>query len=104
MPKTLKTSVYFKLQNKNKHIKTELITIFEYLEKNVCTASMLSDATGIKQKNITRYKRDLEKQNLLREVYKDYCKLTGFKAWYITAKPDLLPKSNQTKIVFYESK
>ena len=46
--------------DKDTHFKNEMQTIFSYLKNNVCTASMLSDATGIKQKNITRYKRDLE--------------------------------------------
>ena len=39
-------------QSKDNKFKTELKTIFEYLKENVCTASMLSEATGVKQKNI----------------------------------------------------
>lgn len=85
-------------QSKGKKFVTELKTIFYYLKENVCTASMLSEATGIKQKNITRHKRDLEKSGLLCEVYKKHCKLTGFKAWYITTNPELIPTNNQTKL------
>lgn len=85
-------------QNKSNKFKTELKTIFHYLKDNVCTASMLSEVTGVKQKNICRYKRDLEKRGLLVEVYKAYCKTTGFKAWYITTNPDLIPSSKQTKL------
>ena len=86
------------LQSKDNQFKNELQTIFEYLKYNVCTASMLSEATGIKQKNICRYKRDLEKIGLLFEVNKTNCKTTGFKAYYITTNPELIPLSNQTKL------
>lgn len=85
-------------QSKSNKFKTELKTIFEYLKRKICTASMLSEATGIKQKNICRYKRDLEKRGLLVEVNKTNCKTTGFKAWYITTNPDLIPSSKQTKL------
>jgi hypothetical protein len=52
---------------------------------------MVSFATGIPQKNITRYKRDLEKAGKLFEVEKKLCKQTGFRAWYLTTNPDLFP-------------
>lgn len=61
-------------------------TIFKYLQKHTATASMVSKATGIPQKNITRYKRDLELRGLLYEVEKKLCKVTGFKAWYLSTK------------------
>ena len=85
-------------QSKDNQFKNELQTIFEYLKVNVCTASMLSEATGIKQKNICRYKRDLERGGLLCEVYKNFCKTTGFKAYYITTNSELIPTNNQTKL------
>lgn len=78
-------------QSKDTQFKNELTTIFQYLQENVCTASMLSEATGIKQKNICRYKRDLEAQGHLKELYRNYCKTTGFKAWYITADKTKFP-------------
>lgn len=62
----------------------QLQTIFQYLQENIATASMVADATGIYQKNICRYKRDLEKAGQLWEIAKDTCKKTGFKAWYLT--------------------
>ena len=65
----------------------QLQTIFEYLQKNVATASMIADATGISQKNICRYKRDLEKAGRLWETEKKACKKTGFKAYYLTTDP-----------------
>ncbi len=99
MNKTTSTPDYsLNSQSKDNQFKTELKTIFEYLKEKVCTASMLSEATGVKQKNICRYKRDLEQQGLLKELYKTYCKVTGFKAWYITTNPELFPKSNQIKL------
>ena len=64
--------------------KTQLQTILYYLQDHTSTASMISKATGIPQKNITRYKADLEKKGLLKEVIKRKCKVTGFSAWYLS--------------------
>lgn len=69
----------------------QLQTIFQYLQENVATASMVADATGIYQKNICRYKRDLEKAGRLWEIVKATCKKTGFKAWYLTTNPTKAP-------------
>lgn len=74
---------------------TQLKTIFHYLQKHTATASMTAEATGIPQKSICRYKRDLEKRGLLCEVRKGFCELTKFRAWYLTTNPELFPKSNQ---------
>lgn len=82
-------------QGKVKQFRTQLKTIFEYLKENTATASMVTEYTGVPQKSICRYKRDLEKQNLLNEVEKKLCMVTGFRAWYLTTNPDLFPKSNQ---------
>ena len=68
---------------------SQLKTIFHYLKENIATASMISKKTGIPQKCITRYKRDLEKKNLLFELYKKECKVTGFKAWYLTTNKEI---------------
>ena len=64
-------------------------TIFAYLYKNIATATMVSDATGIPQKSICRYKRDFEKNGVLWELYKRPCKNTGFLAWYLTTNTEL---------------
>jgi hypothetical protein len=99
MNKTNATPDYsLTVQSKDTQFQTELKTIFEYLKNKVCTASMVAEATGIKQKNICRYKRDLEQHGLLKELYKTYCKTTGFKAWYLTTNSELFAKSNQTKL------
>ncbi|MCA6438158.1 MAG: hypothetical protein ACK5QC_16490 [Bacteroidota bacterium] len=86
------------LHDKDNHFQNEVQTIFSYLKENVCTASMLSDVTGVKQKNICRYKRDLEKAGLLKELFKARCKTTGFKAWYITCNELLFPMNKQLKL------
>ena len=62
--------------------------MFHYLQRNTATASMVSAATGIPQKNICRYKRDLEKTGRLWEIEKKLCKQTAFKAWYLTTNPE----------------
>jgi len=82
-------------QGKVKQIQNQKKTIFEYLKLHTATASMVAEATGVPQKSICRYKRDLEKQGLLYEVEKKLCCLTGFRAWYLTTNPELFPKSNQ---------
>jgi len=81
-----------KCQDKDSHFRGQLATIFEYLQNNVATASMVTADTGIPQKCITRYKRDLEKAGKLWEVEKKPCRKTGFKAWYLTTNPDKAPK------------
>lgn len=82
-------------EGKDNYFKNQSKTIFHYLQENVATASMVSDATGIPQKNITRYKRDLELSGRLCEIEKRKCEKTGFKAWYLTTNPDLFPSNNQ---------
>jgi hypothetical protein len=71
-------------QAKDKHQLKQVKTIFEYWQNHIATASMVSNATGIPQKNICRYKRDLEKAGQLFEICKTICRHTGFRAWYCT--------------------
>ena len=85
-------------QNKDKVSTSQLKTIFNYLQSHTATASMVADATGVPQKSICRYKRDLQKKGLLYEVKKGFCELTKFRAWYLTTNPDLFPMSNQLKL------
>ena len=87
-----------KRQDKSNTRQTQLQTIFRYLQKHSATASMVTDATGIPQKCITRYKRDLEKAGRLWEIEKKQCKKTGFKAWYLTTNPDNAPKHLLTQL------
>lgn len=89
-----------KRQGKGNNHTTQLKTIFQYLKDNVATATMVYEATGVPQKCITRYKRDLEKLGLLAEVKRQRCKITNCWAWYITTNQNLFPKSNQCKFDF----
>ena len=88
----------FSSQSKSKSHQTQKQTIFEYLSKHIATASMVTAATGVPQKCITRYKRDLEKTGQLWEMFKKGCQETGFKAWYLTTDPDKAPKQSQLKM------
>ena len=78
---------------------SQLKIIHEYLQDYTATASMVSDATGIPQKNICRFKRSLERDGRLWEIEKKLCERTGFKAWYLSTNPDLAPAYlNQLKL------
>ena len=74
--------------------KAQKNAIFLYLKEHTATASMVSDATGIPHKNICRYKRDLEIAGRLWEIEKKSCKITGFKAWYLTTDKDKVKHLN----------
>ena len=87
-----------KRQGKDTDFKSQLKTILQYLQKHIATASMVSAATGIPQKNIYRYKRDLEKAGQLWEIEKKLSKLTGYKSWYLTITPKQTPFNNQLKL------
>ncbi|RXG21249.1 hypothetical protein [Leeuwenhoekiella marinoflava] len=87
-----------KRQGKDKTHATQLKTIFQYLQNHSATASMITEATGIPQKNICRYKRDLEKAGRLWELEKRLCKTTGFRAWYLTTNPNNAPFNNQLSL------
>lgn len=86
-------------------MKTEKVTnetqvFFDYLQENVCTATMVSKETGIEQKNITRYKRGLEKMYLLYVIEKKRCPITGFPAQWITTNPFMFPQNNKQLTLF----
>ena len=88
----------YKRQGQDKHFKSQLKAIFQYLEQHTATASMVSAATRIPQKNICRYKRDLEKAGRLWETEKKLCEQTGFKAWYLTTNPENATINNQLNL------
>lgn len=96
--KNIQSTALYNRQNKGKEFQNELKTIFQYLKEHTATASMISEKTGIPQKNICRYKRDLELSGRLWEVEKKLCKKTGFRAWYLTTDPEKAPSNNQTKL------
>ena len=76
----------------------QLEKFYNYLKDKELTATQVSVMLGIPQKNICRYKRVLEKQDLLWEVKYVKCPLTGFMAWTITTDPSRKPKDNQLQL------
>ena len=91
-----------KRQSKDKDFKSQLKTIFLFLREHIATASMVEAETGVPQKNICRYKRDLEKAGQLWETEKKHCKKTGFKAWYLTTDPNKAKVNNQLSLFSHE--
>lgn len=65
---------------------TQIQTIFDYLQDNLATASMVSTATGIPRSSVYAYKRRLAKADKLTPVMKFRCRQTGYKAWYLIAR------------------
>lgn len=86
-----------KQQSKDNDFKAQEKRYFEYLKNHIATNSMVSKALNIPQKNLTRYKRYFEKRGMLKELYRKFCKLTGFRASYLTTNPDLMRKSINPK-------
>lgn len=89
-------------QGQDKNKTNQVQTIFNYLQKHIATNTMVSEATGVPQKNICRYKRDLEELGQLAEVRKGYCQITNHLAWYLTTNQDYFPKPNQLKLFDHE--
>jgi len=81
-------------EHKDSHFQKQKKVIFDYLQKNTETASMIAKATGIPQKNICRHKRNLENVGLLKELYKAPCKETGHRASYLSTNLKLFPKAS----------
>lgn len=79
------------------HFKSQLIQYYEYLQKNTATNSMVEQAIGIKQKNLTRYKATLEEEGNLVVVLKGFCKVTGFPADYLSTNKEIIKKVNERK-------
>jgi hypothetical protein len=79
-------------------IRAYLKVYYNYLFNNVATNAMVSEAIGIKEKNLTRFKRELEKAGMLKSVRSGYCKVTRFRAAYLTTNPDNFPIDYQWKL------
>lgn len=88
----------FQKSNQHLYFENQLKIIFQYLQHNIATASMIARKTGIPQKNICRYKRHLEKAGKLWEVERKKCEETGAKAWYLTTNPRYLSKFEQLSL------
>lgn len=72
-------------------IRVQTKIYFQYLQNHIATNSMVSKATGIPHKNLTRYKREFEDEGLLFEVYKGICEHTKHRATYLTTNKALIP-------------
>lgn len=68
----------------------EIKAVREYLTTNTATATMTAQALDIYRPNLSRIKRKLEKKGLLKEVRIGICKVTGFRAAYLSTDPNLL--------------
>ncbi len=82
----------------------EMSVFYEYLMKHTATCSMVSDAIGIKQKNLCRYKVALQKANLLWELFSKPCKVTGYKAAYLTTNKDLISTIDKNQLSLFQGK
>lgn len=82
----------------NKHEISEIKVMYNYLKNNIATASMIEDVTGIKQKNITWYKRTLERQGKLFKITYNRCLKTNRFAWWLTTNENLKPPTNQLEL------
>lgn len=86
----MRAATPFDNNDKDSRYLTQKQVVFKYLTKNIATATMVSQATGIAQKNICRHKRTLEKAGLLCQVERKICRCTGFLAWYLSTNPEML--------------
>lgn len=78
---------------------TQIKRFYNYLRRHTSTCSMAAEALDLRQKNCCRYKRELEKNGYLWEVKKAPCKITGYKADYLTTNERKAPvKPCQLKI------
>lgn len=76
--------------NKLKHHKEEFI-FREALKVVTATKKAVCVAFNLNIENLCRYKRQLEKRNLLKQSdKKQFCKYTGRLAHYLTTNPELI--------------
>jgi hypothetical protein len=73
---------------------TQKHRFYHFLLYNVATSTMVSEITKIPQKNLCRYKRELEKKGKLWCVYWAACPITGRMAWHLTTNPSFLSIDN----------
>ncbi len=86
---------------KDSHFRSQKEIFFNFLKEHTSTASMVSKATGIPQKNICRYKRDLERIDKLWVVKIGKCEDTGCDACFLTTNPALAPFKSQLSLFDY---
>jgi hypothetical protein len=76
--------------------------LFNYLQNRTATATMATAATGIVQKSICRYKRNLEKMGLLYIIDVKPCSITGLPAQWLTTNPFLFPRVDKKQLSIWE--
>lgn len=74
------------------YFKSQLQRYYEYLQNNTATNSMVEKAIGIHQKNLTRHKSTLEESGKIVVVCRKTCKVTGFKADYLSTNEEEIRK------------
>ena len=88
MEAPLNKSVIAGKQYKYTNSEAEITAVKNYLMDHVATATMIADALNIYRPNLCRHKRELQKQGILKELFKGHCKVTGWRATYLTCKLD----------------
>jgi hypothetical protein len=91
-------------QGKGKKYRTQIEIIFKYLNSRIATATMVSVATGIPQKCITRHKRKLELRGSLQETVYKPCKVTGHYAWYLTTDESRFTEITDNQLNLFNNK
>lgn len=74
---------------KENYLIQELI-LLQFLTAHTATATMACKSTGLSQKNVCRYKRKLEANQLVVVLFEAKCRITGRQADYLTADPRLV--------------
>jgi len=84
----------FKGQDEDK----ELSAVYEYLQHNIATATMVAVDLDIYRPNLSWRKRALEKTGKLKVVKIGICPVTKHKAAFLTTNPDLFPVKSQLSL------
>lgn len=82
------------LSNSNANVtnKNELQAFYDYLKQNKATCTQVAEVLNIRQKNCTRYKRTLERNNQLAVIRLVRCPITGYdKVQQLTTDENLFP-------------
>lgn len=95
-------NAFMQAQPKDNKFRNELKIFAAYLKGNVVTCSMASEALHIPQKNLCRYKRTLQKADLLWVTKKAHCKITGFIAQWLTTDARRKPRNPQIQLFSHE--
>jgi hypothetical protein len=73
----------------------QLKSVHNYLSTRIATGTMVAAALEIYRPNLCRYKKMLADRGLLKEIYIEKCKVTGFKAMFLTCDPEIIKRLNR---------